>query len=238
MNFLLKPLAIATLSIAMLAPAKAETYIKTQSGHVWPKHECTSTPCVDCTFLTYEACYAKAKQAGVTDERPIGFGPGQRVPMRIDPRTGVPLALEEIPLERECNRWQGENNTTSYFLPGNKGQIICPVLGAVEVPAPVQPKRVAEPWLPDESPGGEAAVGIFFAQFCPGYVTEAARQLIHTVSQFRAREASEPYNNIKTKLAEAASANQTSVQEELYKWCIAAEPRIAAIQDKLGQVLK
>ena len=48
----------------------------------------------------------------------------------------------------------------------------------------------------------------------------------------------QPYNNIKTKLAEAASANQTSVHEELYKWCIAAEPRIAAIQDKLGQVLK
>ena len=108
MNFLLKPLAIATLSIAMLAPAKAETYIKTQSGHVWPKHECTSTPCVDCTFLTYEACYAKAKQAGVTDERPIGFGPGQRVPMRIDPRTGVPLALEEIPLERVINIMVGD----------------------------------------------------------------------------------------------------------------------------------
>ena len=48
----------------------------------------------------------------------------------------------------------------------------------------------------------------------------------------------QPYNNIKTKLAEAASANQTSVQKELYKWCIAAEPRIAAIQDKLGQILK
>jgi hypothetical protein len=94
------------------------------------------------------------------------------------------------------------------------------------------------PYLPPESLGGDSAVGIFFAQKCPGYLTEAARQHIHTVSQLNAREASSHYGDIESKILEAAKTNQTSPQKELYKWCIAAESRIFAIQQKLGQVLR
>jgi hypothetical protein len=116
-----------------------EIYIKTPNGFVTPKHKCTTTPCVDCTFLTYEACYARAKQAGLTDETPIGFGPGKRVPLRINPQTGAPLP--EKPLERECDRSWNNNTTSIGNMGAAKGQIICPVPGAVIVEAPVSRSR-------------------------------------------------------------------------------------------------
>jgi len=118
------------------------------------------------------------------------------------------------------------------FGPGRRPPV---VLGLAEE---IKPKGVAEPWLPADNPGGEAAVGIFFAQNCPGFITDDSRQLIHAISRMRAREAWQPYNEIKTKIAEATKANRTSVAQELYQWCIAAEPRIAAIEDKLGQAIK
>jgi hypothetical protein len=37
---------------------------------------------------------------------------------------------------------------------------------------------------------------------------------------------------------ETTRANRTSVAQELYQWCTAAEPRIAAIQDELGQAIQ
>jgi hypothetical protein len=98
-------------------------------------------------------------------------------------------------------------------------------------------KRTAGPWFPPETTEGDAAVGIFYTQNCPGYITDAARQQIQTVSQFRAREAWQPYHEIQNKLAEAAKANRTTAATELRAWCIAAEPRIAEIQDRLGKAL-
>jgi hypothetical protein len=156
----------------------------------------------------------------------IGFGPGQRPPLRLD--------RAEEPLEAECDRGNG-GNTTSYILPYNKGEIICPVPGAVVVAAPQKPKRVLETWLPEESPAGDAAIGIFFAQNCPGYITPASRELIQAFMQLRAREAWDPYHKIQAKIGEAASANRTSADKELFEWCIAAEPRINSIQDKIGR---
>jgi hypothetical protein len=146
-------------------------------------------------------------------------------------------ALSAVPCRAECPR-QYSADTSSHMLPFNKGTIICPVPGAIAVDAPIKPKRVAEPWLPPDNPGGEAAVGIFFAVNCPGFITDDARQLIYAVSRMRAREAWQPYNDIKTKIAEATKANRTSVAQEFYQWCIAAEPRIAAIEDKLGRARK
>jgi hypothetical protein len=146
-------------------------------------------------------------------------------------------ALSAVPGRAECPR-QYSADPSSHMLPFNKGAVICRVPGAIAVDAPIKPKRVAEPWLPADDAGGEAAVGIFFAQNCPGFITDDARELIHAISQMRAREAWQPYNEIKTKIAEAIKANRTSVAQEFYQWCIAAEPRIAAIEDKLGQAVK
>jgi hypothetical protein len=224
---MLKSLAAAAATVAALSavPGLAAAYIKTTTGHVMPKHECdTSGPCVDCTFLDYKTCYDQADRLGLVDKN-AGFGAGRRPP--------VVLGRAEEPLEAECPR-RYSADTSSHMLPFNKGTIICPVPGAIAVDAPIKPKRVAEPWLPADNPGGEAAVGIFFAQNCPGYITEDARQLIHTISQMRSREAWLPYNEIKAKIAEATRANRTSVAQELYQGCTAAEPRIAAIEDKLG----
>jgi hypothetical protein len=125
----------------------------------------------------------------------------------------------------------------SYFSPGGKGQIVCPVPGAVAVDAPPQKKRAAS-WFPPETLGGNAAVGAFFTQNCPGYLSASARQYIHTISQLNARELWQPYSDIEAGLRNAAKANQTSVATELSEWCMDAEPRIAAIQNKLGQALK
>jgi hypothetical protein len=215
-----KLMIAATFAVAALSGAQvqAATYIRLPNGTVMPKHECSTSPCVDCTFLDYKTCYEQADKLGLIDKN-------------------VGLGRREEPLEREC-RGSSSNTTTSHYLAYGKGQIVCPVPGSVAVDAPQQPKRVVEAWLPDDSPGGDAAVGIFFAQKCPGYLTPAARQHIHTVSQFRAREALEPYNEIQANIAKAARANRTSVEKELYEWCISAEPRITAIQDKLGQALR
>jgi hypothetical protein len=144
--------------------ARAAKYIKTATGYVTPKHEFSTSPCVDCTFLDYKRCDEQADKLGLIN-RNIGFGPGQRLPLRLD--------RAEEPLEAECER--GRNTTTSYYLPYGKGQIVCPVPGAVAVEAPQKPQRVVEAWLPDELPGGDAAVGMFFAGNCPGYLTPAAR---------------------------------------------------------------
>ena len=92
-----------------------------------------------------------------------------------------------------------------------------------------QPKPkviVAAPYLPPAGLAGNSAVGIFFAQHCPGYITEAERQLIHTASQLNARESWSTVNDIETSLFSAAKANQTNPNQELFSWCIAAEPRI------------
>jgi hypothetical protein len=224
-----KLMIAAAFAVAALSGAQvqADAYIRVPSGTVMPKHECQTSPCVDCTFLDYKTCHDQAEKLGLIDKN-VGVGPGQRPPLRTD-------RVEE-PLEAECSRqW---NTTTMTVYPAKGGQIICPVPGAVAVDAPQKPKRIVEAWLPDQSPGGNAAVGIFFTQFCPGYLTPAAREHIHTVSQFRAREAWDPYNEIQAKIAEAARANRTSAKKELYEWCIAAEPRINAIQDKLGQALR
>jgi hypothetical protein len=221
---MLKSLAAAAATVAALSavPGLAATYIKTTTGHVTSQQECdTSGPCVDCTFLDYRTCYDRAGRLGLVVKN-VGFGPGRRPPV-------VPGRAEE-PLEAECPR---QYSADTSILPFNKGTIICPVPGAIAVDAPIKPKRVAEPWLPADDPGGEAAVGIFFAQNCPGFITDDARQLIHAISQMRAREAWQPYNEIKTKIADAIKANRTSVAQELYQWCVAAEPRIAAIEDKL-----
>jgi hypothetical protein len=104
---------------------KEGTYIRLPSGAVVPKHECQTKPCVDCTFLDYETCYEQADKLGLINKN-VGFGPGQRPPVRID--------RKEEPLEAECSR-QWSNNTTSYYSPG-KGEIVCPVPGAVAVEAP------------------------------------------------------------------------------------------------------
>ena len=97
------------------------------------------------------------------------------------------------------------------FGPGRRPPV---VLGLAEE---IKPKGVAEPWLPADNPGGEAAVGIFFAVNCPGFITDDARQMIYAISRMRAREAWQPYNEIKMKIAEATKANRTSVAQELYQ---------------------
>jgi hypothetical protein len=218
--------AVAALSGAQV---QAATYIRLPSGSVMPKHECSTSPCVDCTFFDYKTCYEQADKFGLIDKN-VGFKPGQRPPLYLD--------RAEEPLEAECDRSWRHTTTSISNLGYGKGQIVCPVQGAVAVDAPEEMKRTAASWLPPETPAGDAAVGIFFAQKCPGYLTPDARQHIHTIMQFRAREAWAPLNEIQANIAKAARANRTSVEKELYEWCIAAEPRIAAIQDKLGQVLR
>jgi hypothetical protein len=174
-----KLIIAAAFAVAALSGAQvqAATYIRLPSGTVTPKNECQTSPCVDCTFLDYKTCYEQADKLGLIDKN-VGFGRGQRPPLYLDRR--------EEPLEAECRRSQSSSPTSTY-LPYGKGQIVCPVPGAVAVDAPQQPKRVVEAWFPDKSLGGDAAVGIFFAQKCPGYITPAARQHIHTVLQFRPR---------------------------------------------------
>jgi hypothetical protein len=67
---------------------------------------------------------------GIIDKN-VGFGPEQRPPRNLNRR--------EEPLEYECNRnWN--NNTVSHITPG-KGEIVCPVPGAVVVDAPQKPDR-------------------------------------------------------------------------------------------------
>jgi hypothetical protein len=230
---MLKLIATATIgAILFSAPTHAQSsYIRLRDGRVVKKHECSVTPCVDCTFMDRQTCYDQAEKAGLVDKN-VGSGPGQRPPLYSD--------RKELPLEAECST-QHETDLSSSLLRYGKGQIICPVVGATSVDERDEPKPSAAtlaPYLPPESLGGDSAVGIFFTQNCPGYLTEAARQHIYMVSQLNAREAWSHFDDIKSNILEAAKANQTSLQRELYKWCIAAEPRIFAIQQKLDQVLK
>jgi hypothetical protein len=140
MNKMLNSLAIAALSIAMLAPAHAENYIKMPSGYITTKHECSADDavCVDCTFLSNQACYEQADKAGLINKN-IGFGPGQQAPARIDPITMKNIAK---PLEAECGgQFQGTTrsqhipltNSSKSGLMGKYGQLICPVPGAVAI---------------------------------------------------------------------------------------------------------
>jgi hypothetical protein len=75
----------AARSAAHLAP---KTYIKV-NGRTFPKHECdTSGTCVDCTFMTYDACFDAAKKAGVQDKRQIdllGHGTSARTSRSASP---------------------------------------------------------------------------------------------------------------------------------------------------------
>jgi hypothetical protein len=217
---------VATMcALAFFADSvRAETYIKIpRTGAVTPKHECSSfgadKPCVDCTFLDYRGCYEQADKLGLVNKN--------------HPR--LYLNRAEEPLEWECNRSQ---NATTTSMSSNNGVIICPVPGAVAVDAPHKPTRLAQPWLPEDTADGNAAIGIFFTQHCPGYLTPAARETIHTFSQFRAREAWTMVDQIETNIVKAAGENQTNAQKELYEWCKAAESRVFAIQEKLGQALR
>jgi hypothetical protein len=99
-------------------------------------------------------------------------------------------------------------------------------------------QRVASPWFPDEGASGDAAVGIFFAQHCPGYITEASRGFMHTFLQMKAREAYPIYNEIVGHIREAMVVNGTSDRHEIQAWCVAAEPRVFDIQTKIGQLMK
>jgi hypothetical protein len=142
-------LAVSALSGA----AQATEYIKLRSGHVVPKHECSTTPCVDCTLLSYEACYKEADQAGLI----------QRPQIRMN------LTRPNLPLEIECSR-QMENNPQSQYLPYGKGQIVCPVVGATPVePTPsLTARHEPAPVLPDRSPA--PTTGVEPAEFVPGSV--------------------------------------------------------------------
>jgi hypothetical protein len=225
----MKKLLIVSVAIAaatvMASQANAATYIQLSDGRVVPKNECTDgRRCADCTFLDAKTCYDQADKLGLIDHN-IGFGLGQRPPLYSN--------RKEEPMEWECGKYM--RDLQSLTLPYGKGEIICPVLGATPVAPPPPKVVVAAPYFPAQSVAGNSAVGIFFTQHCPGYITEAERQLIHTVSQFNAREAWSMVNDIETNMGIAARANQTSPREELFNWCIAAEPRIADIKSKLGK---
>jgi hypothetical protein len=43
--------AVAALSVAQV---EAATYIKLPNGTVMPMHECSTSPCVDCTLLALQ----------------------------------------------------------------------------------------------------------------------------------------------------------------------------------------
>jgi hypothetical protein len=217
-----KLLLAATAALALCGTAHAETYIRLQGGQVTPKHECDATdkrPCIDCTFLENQTCYDQADKLGLIDhDSPNAkfFNQGQK------------------PLEYECGRYEIDTQSISSL----KGTIICPVRGATQLAEQPQPKVVVvAPYLPPEGLAGNSAVGIFFAQHCPGYITKAERQLIYTASQLNARESWSTVNDIETSLFSAAKANQTNPNQELFSWCIAAEPRIWDIKSKLGQKL-
>jgi hypothetical protein len=247
---MLKTLAatlLVTASVISAGSAQAEQqYVKAPNGYVFPKHECQAGyECIDCTFLDREPCYAKADAAGLINHN-VGFGPGQRPPERIapinpnDPNAGV-RSIEQH-LESECsNTWRGMlgGESSSFRLPNGKmGQIICPVPGAVAINAPPKPQRSAEPWFPDQDAAGDAAVGIFFAQYCPGYITEDSRQFMHTFLQMKARDATPGYQAIISHIGAAMKANGTSERQEVHAWCVKAEPRVFDIQTKIGQLMK
>jgi hypothetical protein len=83
------------------------------------RHSCEKdTKCLDCTDMTYRACFERAKEMGFL--QPVGFNRqlGQRPPVRID--------RPERPLEAECSRGRYSPSTPiSSFWGPNK--LICPV---------------------------------------------------------------------------------------------------------------
>jgi hypothetical protein len=89
-----KLMIAAAFAVAALSGAQvqAATYIRLPNGTVMPKHECSTSPCVDCTFLDYKTCYEQADKLGLIDKN-VGLGPGQRPPLYLGRR--------EEPLERE-----------------------------------------------------------------------------------------------------------------------------------------
>jgi hypothetical protein len=92
------------------AKAREKTYIKTRTGRVMPKYECSGTgPCVDCTFLDYKTCYEEADKLGLIDKN-------------------------DRDLEYECKGAAVRGNVGP-----SKGRMICPVPGAVIVDAPQKP---------------------------------------------------------------------------------------------------
>jgi hypothetical protein len=112
------------------------TYIKTRTGHVWPKHECQVQPCVDCTFLDNKTCYEEADKLGLINKN-IGYGgPPKRPPLYSNRR--------EEPLEYECKTTSPSWGINQTSLHSGKGQIICPVPGAVVVAAPQKPAPDSE----------------------------------------------------------------------------------------------
>src|SRR6516165_8843401 len=87
----IKKMLIGTaLSLALAGPSPAANvnYIKMPNGYITPKHECSADDvvCVDCTFLSDQACYEQADKVGLISHN-ISFGPGQEPPARIDPLT-------------------------------------------------------------------------------------------------------------------------------------------------------
>src|SRR5262245_23096561 len=120
-------LLAGALALAVIPPAAAaKEYIRLNSGNVVPKHECSTTPCIDCTFLSYEACYKEADQAGLIER----------------PQIRMNLNRPNLPLEAECSR-QFQYDTSSIHA--KHGQIICPVVGATPVAATPQLRAKYEP---------------------------------------------------------------------------------------------
>jgi hypothetical protein len=79
-----KLMIAAAFAVAALSGAQvqAATYIRLPSGTVMPKHDCSTSPCVDCTFLDYKTCHEQADKLGLIDKN-VGLGPGQRPPLYL-----------------------------------------------------------------------------------------------------------------------------------------------------------
>jgi hypothetical protein len=131
-SLLAKKMLIGTaLSLVLAGPSPAANvnYIKTPDGWITPKHECSANDvvCVDCTFLSDQACYAQADKAGLINHN-IGFGPG-----RAFPATN--------PLEDRCGGASSTTrsavvsltNNSKSGLMGKQGKLICPVAGAISI---------------------------------------------------------------------------------------------------------
>jgi hypothetical protein len=156
----MKSLAVAAMlavSVPPIATAQAKEYIRLSSDHVTPKHECTSTPCVDCTFLSYEACYKQADQAGLVER----------------PQIRMNLNRPNLPLEMECSR-QFEHDTQSHYLRGGRGQIICPVMGATPVAATPSLRAKHEPAPAMPASARRATTGVEPTEFVNGSVVSFA----------------------------------------------------------------
>jgi hypothetical protein len=100
---------LTALCLVEITAAKANTIDATATE----KHACLAERCLDCTDLTYEACYDKAKELGMLEtNRPPRYTNGRK----------------ERPLEAECGNTDDAN---AYLNKGGivdnlRGQIICP----------------------------------------------------------------------------------------------------------------